>query len=52
MNRKSALRVMEMEGVGMVPTFLHISSTAGTTIMSPFSSYASLLMPAMWNFIW
>ena len=41
-----------MEGVGMVPNILHLSSTYGTKILSPFSLYASLLMPTMWNFSW
>ena len=41
-----------MEGVAMVHFFLHISSTAGTKTLSPFSPYASLLMPTMWNFVW
>ena len=30
--------------------FLHLSSTADATTMSPFSPYASLIMPTMWNF--
>ena len=31
---------------------LHLSSTAGTTTLSPFSPYAYLLMPTMRNFSW
>ena len=31
---------------------LHIYSTAGTTILSLFYTYASLLMPIMWHFSW
>ena len=42
MIRKSALKVMVTEGMSMVPNILHLSSTAGTTIMSTFSSYASV----------
>ena len=52
MNRKSALRVMVMEGMAMVPSIYDPYSTAVTTIMLPFSPYASLLMPTMWNFRW
>ena len=52
MNRKSALRVMVMEGIVMVSNVLRIYSTAGTTILSPFSPYSSLLMPTMWTFGW
>ena len=52
MNIKSYLRVMVMERVIMVPNLLRISSTAGTTIMSPFYPYTSLLIPNMWNFSW
>ena len=52
MNIKSSLRVMVMERMAMVPKFLHLYSTSGTTIMSQFSHYASLLMPTMWNFSW
>ena len=43
---------MVMEGMAEVPKFLHLSSTAGTTIVSPFSSYTSLLMTNMWYFSW
>ena len=52
MNSQSVLRVLVMEGVEMMSKFLHLSSTAGTTTLSPFSSYASLLVPTMWNFSW
>ena len=52
MNRKSDLRVMVMEGMEMVTKFLHLSSTSGTTTLSPFSPYVSLLMPITWNFSW
>ena len=52
MNRKSAFRVMVMEGMAMVPSIYHLSSTAGTEIMLPFSPYESLLMSTMWNFSW
>ena len=52
MNRKSALRVMVIEGIAMVPKFLHLYYTAGTTILSPFYYNASLLIPTMWSFIW
>ena len=47
---KSALRMVVMEGMSMVSIFLHISSTSGTKILLPFSPYASLLVPTMWNF--
>ena len=50
MNRKSALRVMVMEGITMVPNIFRISSTDGTPILSPFSPYASLLVTNMWYF--
>ena len=49
MNRKSYLRVMVMEGMEMVPNILYLYSTSGTTILSPFSPYASLLIPTMWH---
>ena len=49
---KSYLRVMVTKGVAIVPKFLHLSSSDGTTILSPFSPYVSLLMPTMWNFSW
>ena len=52
MNRKSSLVVIVMEGLEMVPKFLHLPSNAGTANLSPFSTYASLLMTNMWNFIW
>ena len=52
MNIKSYLRVMLMEGVAMVPEFLHLSSTAGATTLSQIPPYASLLMPNMWHFSW
>ena len=56
MNIKSALRVMVMvmvmEGMEMVPNILHISSTYGSTYMSPLSPYGSLIMPSMWHFGW
>ena len=52
MNIKPALRMMVMEGLEMVPKFLHLSSTDGTTIMLPFSPYTFLLMPNMWHFSW
>ena len=52
MNIRSDLRVMLMEGVEMLPNFLHISPTAVNTTLLPFSPYASLLMPTMWNFSW
>ena len=45
MNRKSALRVVVMEGMAMVPELLHLSFTAGATTLSPLSPYDSLLMP-------
>ena len=41
-----------IEGMVIVPKILHISSTAGTTTLSSFSPYASLLMPTMWNLSW
>ena len=41
-----------MEEMAMAPKLLHISSTAGTKILSPISPYASMLMPTMWNFSW
>ena len=50
MSRKSALRVLVMKEMAMVPNISHPSYTAGTTILSPFSLYASLLMPIMWTF--
>ena len=50
LNIKSALRVMVMEGISMGTNLLHLSSTAGTTILSPFYPYASLIMPNMWHF--
>ena len=40
-----------MEGMSMVPRFLHISSTAGTKNLSPFSPYEFLLMTNMWHLI-
>ena len=52
MSRKLALRAMVMEGMAMVPNILHLFSTDGTTIMSPFSPYASFLMTTMWDFSW
>ena len=52
MNRKPDLRVMVMEGVAMVPKFLHLYSTSGNTTLLPFSSYASLIMPTMWILSW
>ena len=52
MKIRSDIRVMLMEGVEMLPKFLHISSTSGTTTLLPFSPYASLLMPTMWNLSW
>ena len=52
MNRKSALKVMVMGGMEMVPKILYLYSTAGTTILSPFSPYASFLVPTMWHFSW
>ena len=51
MNRKSALKVIAMEGMVMIPKLLHISSTAGTKILSLFSPYSSLLIPTMWHLI-
>ena len=50
MYRKPALRVMVMEGLAMVPKFLHQYYTADTTTLSPFSTYSALLMPTMWQF--
>ena len=47
MNIKLALRVMVMEGMEIVPKHLQLSSTSGTTILSPFSPYASLLVPTV-----
>ena len=47
MNHKSALRVMLMEGMTMVPNGLRLSSAAGTTTLSPLYSYATLLMPTV-----
>ena len=41
-----------MEGVAMVTKIFHPSSTAGTTLLLPFSTYASFLMPTMWNLSW
>ena len=52
MNRKSALRVMVMEWMATGPNILHVSSTTGTEIMSPFYPYASLPMSTMWNLSW
>ena len=52
MNSKPYFRVMEMEGMEIVPIFLHHSSTPVTTTLSPFSPYASLLMHTMWHFSW
>ena len=52
MKIKSALRVMVMEGMAMVPKIFHISSTADTTILLSFSPYASLLMCTTWDFSW
>ena len=52
MNRKSALRAMVMEGMAMLQKFLHLSSTAGTAPLLPFSTYASLLITNMWHFSW
>ena len=40
---------MVMEGMALVPNILNIPSTASTTILLPFSPYASLLMPTMCN---
>ena len=45
MNSKPALRVVVMEGMEMVPTFLHLSFSVGDTTLSPLYPYASLLMP-------
>ena len=42
MNRKSALRVMVMEGMAMVPNLLRISSTSSNIFLSSCSPYASL----------
>ena len=52
MSRKSAFRAIAMEGVEMAPKLLHLSSTASTEILSPFSPYVSLLIPTMWHFSW
>ena len=52
MNSKSSLMLMVLEGIAMGPKQFHIYSTAVTTTLSPFSPYASLLMPTMWNFGW
>ena len=38
MNRKSAYRVIVTEAMEMAPKTFHLSSTAGTTILSPFIS--------------
>ena len=43
---------MLTEGMEMLPTILHLSSTDGTRILTQFSFYAFLLMPTMWNLIW
>ena len=40
------------EGVTSVPNFLHISSTSGTTTLSPFYTYSSLLMLNICHFSW
>ena len=50
MNIKSDLKSTLMEGAAMVPKLLHLSSTAGTKILLPFSTYTSFLMPIMWHF--
>ena len=52
MNRKSDLRVMVMEGMEIMPKFFHIYSTYGATMLSPLSTYYSLLVPTMWHFGW
>ena len=41
-----------MEGMTIVPIFLHLYSNAGTTTLSQFYTYASFLVPTMWNFSW
>ena len=43
---------MVMEGMEMVPNILHLSSTAGNTIILKFYPFASLLITTMWNFSW
>ena len=43
---------MVIEGMAMLPKFLHLSSTAGTTTLPPLSLYASFLIPTMWYFSW
>ena len=40
-----------MEGMEIVPIFLHIYSTASTTTLSPFYPHASLLIPTMWYLV-
>ena len=45
MNSKHALRVVVLKGVAMVPKNIHLYFTDGAATMSPFSPYASLLMP-------
>ena len=52
LKRKSYLMVIVMEGVSMVPKFLHLYYTSVTTTLLPFSPYDSLFMPTMWNFSW
>ena len=52
LNIKSALRVIMMEGMAMVPKNLHLSSSTGATTLLPLSPYAFLLMPNMWHFSW
>ena len=52
LNIKSALRVVLIQVMATVPKFLHISSEAGCTTLSPFSHYASLLVHTMWYFRW
>ena len=52
MNRKPDLRAMVIEGVAMVPDFLHLSFTAYNTTLSPFSPCEYFIMPTMWNFSW
>ena len=52
MNSKSVLMEMVMKVRAMVPEYLHLYCTAGTTTLSSFSPYTSLLMPTMWYFSW
>ena len=47
MNRKSAVRVMMVEGMATVPKFLYLYYSADAKTALPFNPYSSLLMPIM-----